>query len=61
MGKFAKQNFVSHVTMEHSSVVKFIEWNFLGKQTGQLGNRDTTVNNIGSLLDPAKTGTAVPE
>ncbi len=61
IGKFAKQNFVSHVTMEHSSVVKFIEWNFLGKQTGQLGTRDTTVNNLGSLLDPAQTGTAVPE
>ncbi len=61
IGKFAKANFVSHLTMEHSSVVKFIEWNFLGKKTGQLGNRDTTVNNLGSLLDPSQTGTAVPE
>jgi hypothetical protein len=47
--------------MEHSSVVKFIEWNFLGGETGQLGTRDAAVNGLGSLLDPAKTGVAVPE
>jgi hypothetical protein len=33
--------------------VKFLEWNFLDKQTGQLGGRDRAVKNIGSLLDPA--------
>ena len=54
-------NFVSHVTMEHSSIVKFIEWNWLGEKTGQLGHRDAIVANLGSLLDPAKTGVAVPE
>jgi hypothetical protein len=47
--------------MEHSSIVKFIEWNWLGGQVGQLGGRDTVVANIGSLLDPTKTGAAVPE
>jgi hypothetical protein len=46
--------------MEHSSIVKFIEWNWLGKKTGQLGTRDTVVNNIGDMLDPAQTGTTVP-
>jgi hypothetical protein len=61
MGPFARKNFVSHVTMEHSSVVKFIEWNWLGGTTGQLGTRDTTVANLGSLLDPGATGTHVPE
>ena len=61
IGPFARKNFVSHVTMEHSSIVKFIEWNWLGGQTGQLGTRDGTVNNIGSMLDPAATGVAVPE
>ncbi len=61
IGKFARSNFISHVTMEHSSIVKFIEWNFLGGKTGQLGTRDAVVNNIGSVLDPAKTGTTVPE
>jgi phospholipase C len=60
VGPFAKKNFVSHVVMEHSSIVKFIEWNWLGQTTGQLGTRDTVVNNIGSLLDPTKTGTPVP-
>lgn len=60
IGEFARKNFVSHVTMEHSSVVKFIEWNWLGQQTGQLGNRDGVVNNLGSLLDPSKTGVLVP-
>jgi hypothetical protein len=43
---------ISHVVMEHSSIVKFIEWNWLGHQTGQLGTRDAHVNNIGSMLDP---------
>jgi hypothetical protein len=38
--------------MEHSSIVRFLEWNFLGHMTGQLGGRDGDVNNIGSLLDP---------
>jgi phospholipase C len=61
IGRFARRNFVSHVEMEHSSVVKFIEWNWLGGVTGQLGNRDAVVNNLGSLLDPAATGTQVPE
>jgi phospholipase C len=61
IGPFARKNYVSHVVMEHSSIVKFIEWNFLGQTTGQLGTRDTSVNNIGSLLDPAATGIPVPE
>ena len=61
IGTFAKTNFVSHVPLEHASLVKFIEWNWLGQQTGQLSTRDKVVANIGSLLDPAKTGTAVPE
>jgi phospholipase C len=60
IGPFAKTNYVSHVTMEHSSIVKFIEWNWLGGTTGQLMGRDATVNNLGDLLDPAKTGTPVP-
>jgi hypothetical protein len=47
--------------MEHSSLVKFIEWNFLGGKTGQLGTRDTVVADIGSVLDPATTGIPVPE
>ncbi len=61
VGPFARKNFVSHVTMEHSSIVKFIEWNWLGHKTGQLGTRDTVVHNLGSLLDPATTVVAVPE
>ena len=61
LGPFARKNFVSHVVMEHSSIVKFIEWNWLGHKTGQLGTRDAVVHNLGSLLDPAKTGVTVPE
>jgi phospholipase C len=61
LGPFAKKNFVSHVTLEHSSLVKFIEWNWLGMQTGQLMGRDTNVANIGSLLDASATGVKVPE
>lgn len=61
IGNFARKNYVSHKILEHASVVKFIEWNWLDRQTGQLGTRDTAVNNLGSLLDPAATGEAVPE
>jgi phospholipase C len=60
LGNFARKNHVSHEVMEHSSIVRFIEWNWLGKRTGQLGTRDALVNNIGSLLDPERTGTPVP-
>ena len=60
-GRFARSNYISHIGMDHSSIVKFIEWNWLNGKTGQLGTRDVWVNNIGSLLDPAFTGTKVPE
>ncbi len=59
IGRFAAKGTVSHVVMEHSSIVRFLEWNFLGT-TGQLGARDANVANIGSLLDPAQTGSVVP-
>jgi hypothetical protein len=51
IGRFARSYEVSHVPMEHSSIVKFLEWNFLGGKTGQLEGRESQVNNIGSLLD----------
>ncbi len=60
IGPYAAVGTVSHVTMEHSSIVKFLEYNFLGGKTGQLSARDAVVNNIGSLLDPSKTKAAVP-
>ncbi len=60
IGRYAKKGEVSHVTMEHSSIVKFLEYNYTG-QTGQLGARDAVVNNIGSLLDPAETGVTIPD
>jgi phospholipase C len=60
IGTFAKKNYISHVQMEHASIVKFIEWNWLDKKTGQLDHRDTVVNNIGDMLDPAETGVTVP-
>jgi phospholipase C len=59
IGRFAKKNFVSHVILEHSSIVAFVEYNFL-HATGQLGGRDAVVNNLGSLLDPVEVGIALP-
>lgn len=59
IGPFARAGTVSHVTLEHSSIVKFLEFNFLGA-TGQLGARDARVHNLGSLLNQAATGVAVP-
>jgi phospholipase C len=61
VGPFAATGTVSHVVMEHSSIVKFIEWNFLGGSTGQLQGRDAVVANLGSLLDPSVTGVSVPQ
>jgi phospholipase C len=61
MGRFAQKGTVSHVTMEHSSIVKFLEWNYLGGKTGQLQARDAVVNNIGSLLDPTEVGATIPD
>ncbi len=60
-GPMVRKNFISHTTMEHSSIVKFIEWNWLKMQTGGLSGRDVQVNNLGSLLDPTVTGVAIPE
>lgn len=60
MGKFAKTNHVSHEVMEHSSILRFIQWNWLGGRTGLLRARDATANGIGSLLDPRATGVKVP-
>lgn len=51
LGYGAAGGTVSHTQLEHSSIVKFIEWNFLGS-TGQLHARDTVVHNLGSLLSP---------
>lgn len=59
IGPFAKQGTVSHTEMEHSSIVKFIEYNFL-HDTGQLQARDLLVANIGSMLDPERTGIVIP-
>jgi phospholipase C len=61
IGRFAKTGTVSHTVMEHSSIVKFLEYLYLGGKTGQLGARDAVVNNIGSLLDPAQTGMTIPD
>jgi phospholipase C len=60
IGHYALSGAVSHTQMEHSSIVKFLEWNFLGGKTGQLSARDAVVNNLGSLLDPTKTSAPVP-
>ena len=60
IGPFARKGAISHVTMEHSSIVRFLEYNFVGP-VGQLKYNDAKVANIGSLLDPNATGIHVPE
>jgi phospholipase C len=65
---FAISGGVSHVQLEMSSITQFIEWNWLHGATLKHdtdGNdprhyRDMVVNNLGSLLDPAAAGAAVP-
>lgn len=39
IGHFARVNYISHTVMEHSSVVRFLEWNYNGGVMGQLGRR----------------------
>ena len=61
LGPFARAGVVSHVQLEHSSIVRFLEHNFLGAHyAGALGHRDAVVQNLGSLLDPAKTKITIP-
>jgi phospholipase C len=50
VGRFARRGAVSHQTLEHSSITKFVEWNWLKGKTGQLGGRDQVVHNLGSVL-----------
>jgi phospholipase C len=52
VGPFARAGAVSHTQLEHASIVRFIEWNWLAGKTGQLGGRDATAHNLGSLLEP---------
>src|SRR5262249_1983073 len=59
IGPFARQGEISEVVMDHASVVRFLEYNFVTK-TGLLGTSDALVNNLGSLLDPATTGIPIP-
>jgi len=54
-----KKNYVSHVQMESSSLIRFIEWNWLGKE-GLLGARDMLVNNLGDIFDEEKAGIKIP-
>ncbi len=69
IGRFAKAHHKSHVRMEHSSIVKFVEWNFLGpRHVGDIartwpGARDgsPSVNNLGSMLDSSSVGVFVPQ
>ncbi len=61
IGPFAAKGKISHEVMEHSSVVRFLEYNFLGpRYAGALGHRDAVVSNLGSLLDSTKTGIVIP-
>jgi phospholipase C len=66
LGPFAKQGYISHVQMEHSSVIAFLEWNFLGPSAvGAIhattsAARDGQVNGLGSLLDATAVGATPP-
>jgi phospholipase C len=50
IGPLARTGVVSHTQLEAASIVKFVEWNWLHGVTGQLGGRDATVHNLGSLV-----------
>jgi phospholipase C len=45
---YAKQNYVSHVQYDHTSILKFLEWNY---QLPALNNRDLAANNLLDMFD----------
>lgn len=68
LGLFARRDHIAHGALEMSSIAAFIEWNWLRgkglKGAGQTQDvrryRDTTVANLGELLDPAAMAVTVP-
>lgn len=61
-GRQVKENFISHAFTEHTSIVKFQEFNWLGGLTGQLGMRDVdpAICNLQSIFN-SKAGTLPSE
>lgn len=59
LGNLVKKNYVTHVQMESSSLIRFIEWNWIGKE-GLLWSRDMLTNNIGDMIDKDKAGIQIP-
>ncbi|MCZ8513766.1 stalk domain-containing protein [Paenibacillus filicis] len=45
---YSKMNFVSHTTYDHTSILKFIEWNW---GVDALNSRDASVSNITDMFD----------
>ena len=53
LGPFASPNTVSHVPLEHSSIARFVEWNWLGGE-GLLGTRDAGAHRRARPARPAR-------
>ncbi|WP_129726027.1 alkaline phosphatase family protein [Ectobacillus funiculus] len=45
---YAKENYVSHVQYDHSSILKFLEWNY---KLPALNSKDATANNMLDMFD----------
>ncbi|SEB82397.1 alkaline phosphatase family protein [Paenibacillus sp. GP183] len=45
---YSKQNYVSHVQYDHTSILKFLEWNY---NLPALNNRDKNANNLLDMFD----------
>jgi phospholipase C len=48
---WAKHNYVDHTVTDQSSVIRFIEDNWLGRQRIGSGSFDAIANSISSMLD----------
>jgi phospholipase C len=48
---WAKQNYVSHAVTDQSSILRFIEDNFLNQQRIGQGSYDAIAGSIGDMLD----------
>jgi phospholipase C len=62
LGRLARSNWISHVNLEMSSITTFAEWNWLHgsamkgleRTRDPRSYRDTTANNLGSLIVPSE-------
>ncbi|KAI8622385.1 phosphoesterase family-domain-containing protein [Chytriomyces sp. MP71] len=61
VGNMVKKNYISHISAEPASIIRFIESNWLADAVpGQLQTRDAAAGSLNDMFDQAKTGFIFP-